>query len=334
MTTEAHGRSTWYWRLLATAKRGLPLAEMRRLYKVTVLPIMSYACAAWFLHIPPSDLLPREVEETLVHHLPPKALATLRRFQYTCVRAMSSAHDKSPQLFLERELELEDITTWLWKTATVRRSSVILNKGELETRIVSIPLLCTKKGKKKIVTESKGLTKGHPNPYMTLGELCKTDIIRPASTHFHASLERPPPPGSAEVNLELFDNDPKLAKRWIKKRANDLSASVTSAIWERNQVKWQAARRKAWKKKHGTPWEQNNNSPPVLPIRFRGPWDSGLLSIYKGLDRAQSTMLVRLRSGNILLNQRLHLIKVKSMRPQNPFPHNRFFVPPPSHVFC
>lgn len=64
---------------------------------------------------------------------------------------------------------------------------------------------------------------------------------------------------------------------------------------------------------------------------LQGPWDNGLLSIYDGLDRAQATVLVRLRSGNILHNQQLHRNKINSI-----FAHQSF-APSPlslSHVLC
>ncbi|KAF0642185.1 hypothetical protein FPSE5266_20143 [Fusarium pseudograminearum] len=107
---------------------GLTLKEARKWYFAYIRPKISYACAAWFIYTPPS--LGDRVQ--LPSPLTVTQLGRLQTLQNKCLVLISGAIRTTKRETIQKELAIDSIGTFLWRTMIISRARALGTRTELE----------------------------------------------------------------------------------------------------------------------------------------------------------------------------------------------------------
>ncbi|KLO94444.1 uncharacterized protein LW93_8866 [Fusarium fujikuroi] len=99
-----------YQRRISGANWGMTLEKTRQYYICKIRPVISYACAAWFVWRPCKPGLPG-----LHRSLPPGQIARLQKLQYKCIKLLSGAIRGTAQVVLEKECYIDSIEFFLYR---------------------------------------------------------------------------------------------------------------------------------------------------------------------------------------------------------------------------
>lgn len=91
---------------------------MRQLLISEIKPIISYACAAWFMYRTPDAK--KDGKSNL--YLRKNVVAVLKKLQYACLMQISGAFQSTPGNFLHRELQIQPVEIWLAETSAIRQA--------------------------------------------------------------------------------------------------------------------------------------------------------------------------------------------------------------------
>ncbi|KAF5517530.1 putative RNA-directed DNA polymerase from transposon X-element [Colletotrichum aenigma] len=105
---------------ISSSVMGPNLIDMRRLYITSVRPIITYACACWFV-LADGKGQPFRITKKLI--------ARLDRLQRECLVEISGAYSQTPVMVLQKELNIEPIEVALHRIATAHR---VRNTNTLE----------------------------------------------------------------------------------------------------------------------------------------------------------------------------------------------------------
>ncbi|KAF4907992.1 putative RNA-directed DNA polymerase from transposon X-element [Colletotrichum viniferum] len=105
---------------ISSSVMGPNLIDMRRLYITSVRPIITYACACWFVL---ADGKGQQFRITK------KLIARLDRLQRECLVEISGAYSQTPVMVLQKELNIQPIEVALHRIATAHR---VRNTNTLE----------------------------------------------------------------------------------------------------------------------------------------------------------------------------------------------------------
>ena len=104
----------WSYRRISTAQRGKTLEDMKTYYTTKILPIIAYACPAWFS-------IDRHVRCTM----PRAQLDTLERLQDQCLIQVAQTHQKTCRIRLRSELEILPLAMYLEGRALIFQARAI-----------------------------------------------------------------------------------------------------------------------------------------------------------------------------------------------------------------
>lgn len=93
---------------------GPKLKTMKQLYVTKILPIITYACGAWFMH----------GHKGLKWGLTKKRLGILESLQYQCLLQISGAMKGTARIVLEKELNIDSIQVTLGRLAATHRAKM------------------------------------------------------------------------------------------------------------------------------------------------------------------------------------------------------------------
>lgn len=95
---------------------GPSLCKMRQLYVAKIRPIISYACASWFMHID-GVRLKFGITEALIEQL--------ESLQYQCLLQISGAMKHTSRQVIEKELHVESIRVFLCRMGASQRARAL-----------------------------------------------------------------------------------------------------------------------------------------------------------------------------------------------------------------
>ncbi|KAG5761415.1 hypothetical protein H9Q72_010469 [Fusarium xylarioides] len=99
-----------YQRRISGANWGMTLEKTRQYYICKIRPVISYACAAWFVWRPYNPDVP-----SLHLPLPPGQIARLQKLQYKCIMLLSGAIRATPRCVLQKECFIDSIEVFLYR---------------------------------------------------------------------------------------------------------------------------------------------------------------------------------------------------------------------------
>lgn len=284
-----------YLKRICKAHGGARLRTMRRLYLSKIRPIISYGCGAWFLD---KDM----VRGNLPFRLNKTCIEKLESIQYKCLVQISGAMEKTSRAMLQKELCIDSIQVFLGCQARAfhARSMLHPDYADMARRRKKIAawdpkakrhpyeLLDEVAGEllaladRKVEALEKGKNRGQPDSFGGV-------VVGDSETAMGM------PPGemtdeeSAGVAFAVAKHRRDERKKQIGKCALELAEEKSAKLWD--DCRRQRAQRPG----------------PVLPV-LEEAWGKTILDIYTGLTRAQSTMLLRIRTGVIGLNAYLFSI--------------------------
>ncbi|KAF5693085.1 hypothetical protein FDENT_2307 [Fusarium denticulatum] len=99
-----------YQRRISGANWGMTLERTRQYYICKIRPVVSYACAAWFVWRPYEPGLPG-----LHCSLPTGQMARLQKLPYKCIMLLSGAIRATPRCILQKECFIDSIEVFLYR---------------------------------------------------------------------------------------------------------------------------------------------------------------------------------------------------------------------------
>ncbi|TPX07961.1 uncharacterized protein E0L32_010416 [Thyridium curvatum] len=265
-------RSLAYYRRIAGPSWGASLDNMRRIYLSNIRPIISYACGAWFIR-----------GTGLRHQLTKADQRKLESIQSGCLAQMSGALRTTSSDVVRKELNIEPICAFLERMALAHRARSAETpfyqklRDTMRTPIPGIPF------------RQVGDSYIDRNPYAILFDKAER-LSREARDQGTAHLE-----GEDDQSWT-----PRQRHRLIGRLAEKMSQGAASDGWDEY--------RDGWKPHH----QRDKRSQPVpreRPLVLEEKWGPQSYKLYKGLSRAQSTMLLQCRTGCIGLAAYLFSIK-------------------------
>ncbi|CAO2655408.1 Nn.00g104720.m01.CDS01 [Neocucurbitaria sp. VM-36] len=253
------------FRRLNGATWGADFIQRRQLYYGKLLPKIGYAVAAWFIHDPTRP----QHEGSIQYGLSKKVLNLLESIQGEILLTLSKAWVRTARQVMEKEMHVFPIVLKLHELAMNHRCR---QRGTTEyEKMNSIRWSTSDMPAEK---HSKSIACLERHPYHQLQKL--TD------EHLQELRCRKEP----RFDKETFENlwsTPKTKKRWIKEFTTGNTMVQACMLWEC----YQRDRALDLKMSHSA---------------HRGKFSDHHLKLYYGLDPAQSTILIAMRTGNIGLN--------------------------------
>ena len=248
----------------------MSLMAMRRLYLTNIRPKLTYACATWFLRDPAA-----------IGRLNNELVEKLERVQYQCLMQVAGAFSQTPGEYLLKELNIEPLEIHLRRCALAARARALdPNIEENPSPIRDFPTGNMKASKSK--TPKK-------HPYY-LQDCQAKEVQREAWKLF---TERNSAVGQCNSTTPPKDWwDQKCRARAINRSAKIFAEEFASARWQA----WRTTRLMDRRKHAPALWDEE--------------WSRKSLNLYKGLTRAQSTILLQCRTGFLGLRSQLYRMKV------------------------
>ncbi|KAF5024611.1 hypothetical protein F66182_3374 [Fusarium sp. NRRL 66182] len=243
---------------------GMPIQTARQIYLAKIRTTISYACSTWFVHSPN-----RRLDWSLKH----SQIQRLEKLQYKCLKQISGALGKTSQRVLEKELEIESIRVFLYRTMISSRAKFLNIKDDHDyIQDVFVP------------TRILGM---RPTAYQRLDldarHLC-VDVVR------HVLAQKK---GNVEKLLKVWKN-PARRKTVINQHAKQLAQKQSAEIWD------------DYRRKRAAKYCQRHH-----PLALEESWGPQSLRLYRGMTRGQSTMLLQCRTEFIGLSGFLNGIQAK-----------------------
>lgn len=283
------------WKRAFPSTTGMPLCDLRQLYTTHLRPIIGYACEAWFVHCAYTHHHAWGGSKPLKYGLQKGMLSALTKLQYNCLLQVAGARPTTSSRFLERELHVEDIGVWLSGRAAAARGMIVRKQSQYHSLWSELQ-------------RDSSLDPKRSNPYPKLERCCETLFVDKLMVELSKKL------GTAVDELkvkELTAKELTQTRRRLKKLVCKKNEDEMALIWKQFQEQKQAEG--LAKAQDGRP-SMVEGAPmvdrPPLMVGYRGDWGKEYLMRHKGLTRAQSTILVHLRSGKIGLNQHLASLNV------------------------
>jgi len=243
---------------------GADLIRNRQLYYGKILPTIAYAAPAWFTCIPS---VPYHPEATpLTYGISTEALKILDSLQIECMLALSGARRLTNAKVLEKEMHILPIVLQLHRISMTHR----LRWHHSPEYVAMSNIRLSTSGRLPLPAKSIGLSNAvlQTHPYQVLRRCVQLDEAR-----LRAGV------GAA------FD------KRWkdINKRTVMIKEYYDNIVHYIAGLEWkQVQRRRNFHNKFKHP-------------AYEAAWMDHSLRFYNGLTRAQSSILIMMRTGNIAL---------------------------------
>ena len=242
--------------------------ENRKLYYGKILPTISYAVGAWFIHDPTGRPYGNRTRWGLSKSSP--AIKLLLQLQLACLLALSGARKKTAGIVLEKEVHVLPILLKLHELATNHRCRTFSSPEHIAMENYRLSLHGLPADQRASAKPS--VLQQHP--YHKL------------RTHAREHLKLLRDEQRQRLGFEGFDtvwSCPKKQKKLLKDFTFRHVLQVASEQWDLYQ------RRRAYEG-------------GIFHTAHKGKFTGHYLSIYNGMSRAESTMAIEMRSGNIGLN--------------------------------
>ncbi|KAL6914938.1 hypothetical protein FSST1_012698 [Fusarium sambucinum] len=270
-------KSLAYMRKLQGPTWGMTLMGCRRFFIGKIRPTIAYGCMAWFVHSP---------QQTLDWSLKGPQMKRLEKLQYQCLKEVSGALGNTTRKVLEKELHLEDIKTFLHRSMISARAKSLKVDPKSPYGIENIPIHKRETGMKS-------------TPYEDLDReasiLCNSARTAIQESESESKSKSKNPKSWKDVWL-----NPQRRKATINRLAKQQADGRCAALWE----VYRRDRRKRYRGRH-------------QPQALEQPWGPESLTFYKGMSRAQSTMLLHCRTEFIGLNYHLNSINANRRTPES-----------------
>ncbi|EQB44609.1 hypothetical protein CGLO_16629 [Colletotrichum gloeosporioides Cg-14] len=243
---------------ISSSVMGPNLIDMRRLYITSVRPIITYACACWFVL---ADGKGQQFRITK------KLIARLDRLQRECLVNISGAYNQTPVMVLQKVLNIEPIEVALHRIAMAHR---VRNTNTLEgERMLKVA--------RRPFHRMRSFACFDLHPYWVAYQqagLVRDEIVQ------HYGLER---------SVRLGRNVAGWFNQYLRQQGLLRSAYLWAEFAEEHALK--APRTCGYE-----------------AVTYMGEWCTNIMSIHMGKTRAQSTILIHMRTGHNGLNSNLYSI--------------------------
>ncbi|UZP43222.1 hypothetical protein NXS19_011038 [Fusarium pseudograminearum] len=250
---------------------GAGLEGCIRFFNGTIRPMLSYACSVWFIHSP---------GEKLKWALRKKLRTRLKQLQKKCIKAISGAFGNFSLQMVENELHFEDVLIFLYRRMISERATSLKISPFTHYAVETVG--------EQPKFEARTLT-----PYEILDKEAAVLCTRAGK------LIKSRDESKSKSKSNGKDKDPYDGKKvWQnpRRRKAVIKRLAQQDADERSIASWEEFCRKRAKRPH-------------RPMALEGTWHRNSLKIYRGLNRAQSTMLLQCRTEYIGLNSYLHSIQ-------------------------
>ena len=244
------------------SSRDPSLLRMRQLYLTKTRPLITYGCAVWFLRV--SDVYGRLVDESDVRgKLIEDLVRELKSTEYRCVIKIAGAFKRTAGQYLLKELNIEPPEDHLERCSSAFRaralgSTPVKDPSQADDIRLDRPAAARRKGTQP------------DHPYYVL-EGNALHLYNTAQTRFF------------EQQRERGIKESISRKAWqdSKVRAKNINACAQVFAEQQASAKWDTWR---FNRRHDQPvlWDE---------------WGKHNLILYRGLTRAQSTILFQCRTG-------------------------------------
>ncbi|KAF5619777.1 hypothetical protein F52700_11605 [Fusarium sp. NRRL 52700] len=256
-----------YQRRISGANWGMTLEKTRQYYICKIRPVISYACAAWFVW------RKHEPGLTGLHKpLPPGQIARLQKLQYKCIMLLSGAIRASPGLVLEKECYIDSIEVFLYRMSMSCRAKSLKVRPR-DFWFNKLP---------EHDEDGRLHEKGHAYDESALDVLNRLArvLVGDAGKRFQDTWKCPP----KTTVLEAWRN-PVNRNRAIRQQAIQQATKTSEGIWKAHLAK-----------------RKDRKTSTYLPHALEGEWDRKSLSYYRGMTRPESTLGMQLRTECVGLN--------------------------------
>ncbi|KAI1047149.1 hypothetical protein LB505_010119 [Fusarium chuoi] len=263
-----------YMKRISGSTWGPDMYAIRQYYLTLIRPVITYACGAWFIK-------QREgVSTRLNFGLDKKVIGRLQSLQSECLRFVSGAFGCVAGTLVEKELFIENMWTILHSRASLQRA-MSFTSHDPRWRSLS----CGDGSSRARIR----------NPIEVLEE--------EAGEMLQGAVEY-------QIQLAQESDDPS----YVQKMADRFADRKGRGKIVGSHIKWLAARdcQDLWQVyvggRKGNQVEAGK-SLSLLPVALDESWDKQSLGYYKGMTRAQSTMLFQCRTEFIGL--KYHLFRIQ-----------------------
>ncbi|RKL27451.1 hypothetical protein BFJ72_g13152 [Fusarium proliferatum] len=246
---------------------GMTLEKTRQYYVCKIRPVISYACAAWFVWRPHEPGLPG-----LHRSLPAGQIARLQKLQYKCIKLLSGAIRGTAQIFLEKECYIDSIEIFLYRVSrSCRAKSLKLRPHDFWFNKVP-----------QHHEDGRFHEKFHDYNESAFNVLQRNArvLVKEAGERFQDTWKCPP----KTTVLEAWRN-PANRNRAIRQQAIRQATEASKVIWKDH--------RRERKETKVTTYQ-----PPAL----KEEWGGESLAYYRGMTRPESTLGMQLRTECVGLN--------------------------------
>ena len=261
------------YRLLSKSTAGASFENMRKLYLVSIQSVIAYACPVWFV---PKD------KEGSNYFIPKYLINRLEVLQRNCLRQVAGCYRSTESALLYNELYIQPIKTYLhWRVLSFQAQILDTRHWYALRKWRETPV---RPPTHKLYNESKRslLSKLEArHPYQILDNLAaqfKQSTL--------ATLRK-------EIQMWRWEENEAYRKKKITKYTTGSAKYEAQILWDTHRWKvLKENRKKYW----ATPAYQEDGL-------------GNAVEHYKGLSRAESSILIQCRTGAIGLNKHMHKIK-------------------------
>ncbi|EGU78097.1 hypothetical protein FOXB_11402 [Fusarium oxysporum f. sp. conglutinans Fo5176] len=248
---------------ISGANWGMKLEKTRQYYICKIRPVISYACAAWFVWVKKGGL----------HcSLPDGQIARLQKLQYKCIMLLSGAIRGTARVVLEKECHIDSIEVFLY------RMSISFRAKSLTVRPYAFWFDKEPQHYEDGKLHGKG-DKYNNSAFDILNHKARL-LVKEAGERFRATWKGP----KETTVLEAWRN-PVNRNKAIRQRAILQAAEASTEIWN--------AYLKDRRSRQITTYQ---------PLALTEGWGRESLAYYQGMTRPESTLGMQLRTECVGLN--------------------------------
>ncbi|KAG7429801.1 putative RNA-directed DNA polymerase from transposon BS [Fusarium oxysporum f. sp. raphani] len=242
---------------ISGANWGMTLEKTRQYYICKIRPVISYACAAWFVWVKKGGL----------HcSLPDGQIARLQKLQYKCIMLLSGAIRGTARVVLEKECHIDSIEVFLY------RMSISFRAKSLTVRPYAFWFDKEPQHYEDGKLHGKG-DKYNNSAFDILNHKARL-LVKEAGERFRATWKGP----KETTVLEAWRN-PVNRNKAIRQRAILQAAEASTEIWN------------AYLKDR-----QSRQITTYQPLALTEGWGRESLAYYQGMTRPESTLGMQLRT--------------------------------------
>ncbi|RKK96396.1 hypothetical protein BFJ68_g14402, partial [Fusarium oxysporum] len=248
---------------ISGANWGMTLEKTRQYYICKIRPVISYACAAWFVWVKKGGL----------HcSLPDGQIARLQKLQYKCIMLLSGAIRGTARVVLEKECHIDSIEVFLY------RMSISFRAKSLMVRPYAFWFDKEPQHYQDGKLHGKG-DKYNNSAFDILNHKARL-LVKEAGERFRATWKGP----KETTVLEAWRNPVNRSKA-IRQRAILQAAEASTEIWN------------AYLKDR-----RSRQITTYRPLALMEGWGRESLAYYQGMTRPESTLGMQLRTECVGLN--------------------------------